>query len=258
MNKKNNQIYEEDYSIDLIELISKLRKSKIFIIKSTLIFTLIGIIYSLSLENNFKASSVFYPHYQNNEINTGQGLRSIAGLAGINLGNTSTNNIPTALYPNIISSPDFKINILDSKINLNDTEITYREYLLNKKKNQLNLKKIILYPINLLSKLINKTNTNKSLETNNIIQLSEEEYKLHENLSNLIFLELKEKQGFIQLSVKDNNPFIASQIAKTANDILQQKIINFKIKNINDTYKFIKTQLEVAKSKFLDIYLSFF
>ena len=114
--KKNNQINYKDDSIDLIELFSTIWKEKIFIIKSTLIFTLIGIIYSLSLKNNFTASSIFYPHYQNNETSQSQSLRGLAGIAGIDLGsNINSNNIPTNLYPNIINSPEFKIEILDTK-----------------------------------------------------------------------------------------------------------------------------------------------
>jgi len=43
---------------------------------------------------------------------------------------------------------------------------------------------------------------------------------------------------------------VASQIAKIAKNILQESIIDFKIKNVNDTYKFISDQLEIAKSNF--------
>ena len=120
MNKKNNQIDDAIEEIDLIELLSTLWKEKILIIKSTLIFTLIGIIYSLSLKDNFTASSIFYPHYQSNEISQGQGLRGLAGLAGIDLGNNNSNDIPTNLYPNIINSPEFKIEILDTQYNCNN------------------------------------------------------------------------------------------------------------------------------------------
>ena len=84
MNKKSNEIYDDD-SIDLIELLSQIWKSKIFIAKTTFFFTFIGIIYSLSLKNIYTASSVFYPHYQSNELSQNQGLRGLAGLAGINL-----------------------------------------------------------------------------------------------------------------------------------------------------------------------------
>ena len=85
MYKKRNENYNDD-SIDLIELLSKIWKGKIFIVKTTILFTFIGIVYSLSLKNIYTASSVFYPHYQSNEISQNQGLRGLAGLAGINLG----------------------------------------------------------------------------------------------------------------------------------------------------------------------------
>ena len=49
MNKKSKKIFDDD-SIDLIELLSILWKEKVLIIKSTIVFTLIGIIYSLSLK----------------------------------------------------------------------------------------------------------------------------------------------------------------------------------------------------------------
>ena len=248
MNKKNNQIYDENDSIDLIELLSIVWKEKILIIKSTLIFTLIGIIYSFSLKDNFTASSIFYPHYQSNEISQSQGLIGLAGIAGINLGSDiNSNNIPTNLYPNIINSPEFKIEILDSKVIVGENEITYREYLISKT-SQFNIKRILFFPITFLSRYT-KQNEFKSLDKD-ILELNEEEYLLHKSLTDVIIIKLNEKEGFIELSVKDNNPLIASQIAKTANEILQKKIIDFKLKNLNDTYKFISLQLDIAKDNF--------
>ena len=252
MKKKNSQMYDEDDSIDLIELLSTLWKKKILITKSTLIFTLIGIIYSLSLKNNYTASSVFYPHYQSDELSQAQGLRGLAGLAGIDLGGQSGEDIPPSLYPKIINSPQFKIEILDSEINLGEKKIIYRDYLLSKK-DQFNIKEIILLPFSVLSKLVPKDLKDLKSKKNDILKLSNEEYSLHKDLSGIILLELNDAEGFIRLSAKDINPLIASQIAKTANNILQKNIIDFKLKNLNDTYKFITNQLEIAKNNFYNL-----
>tara|TARA_Y100001954_G_C15829359_1_gene614259 strand:- start:17695 stop:18780 length:1086 start_codon:yes stop_codon:yes gene_type:complete len=249
MNKKSNEIYDDD-SIDLIELLSKIWKGKIFIVKTIIFFTLIGIIYSLSLNNVYTASSVFYPHYQSGELSQNQGLRGLAGLAGIDLGSQQSSEIiPPTLYPNIISSTEFKIEILDSKINSNGNKTTFREYLLSKN-NTISLKDIITYPITLISKLININKIESDVEDINILVLSEEEYNLHEDLVDIIFLELNEKEGFIKLSVRDYDPLIASQIAKIGNELLQKNIIDFKLKNIKDTYEFVNSQLEIAKNNF--------
>ena len=224
MYKKRNENYNDD-SIDLIELLSKIWKGKIFIVKTTILFTFIGIVYSLSLKNIYTASSVFYPHYQSNEISQNQGLRGLAGLAGIDLGSQQGSEIiPPTLYPNIINSTEFKIEILDSKINSNGNKTTFREYLLSKN-NKFSLKDIITYPINLISKLININKIESEFEDINILELNDEEYLLHKSLTDVITITLNEKEGFIELSVKDNDPLIASQIAKTANEILQKKLL---------------------------------
>lgn len=248
MNKKRNVSYDDD-SIDLIGLLSPLWKGKLFIIKSTLIFTLIGIFYSLSLKNIFTASSVFYPHYQSNEISQDRSLRNLAGIAGIDIGSSNSDNIPTTLYPNLISSPEFKIKILNSKINTEENEITYREYLSNKT-SHFNLKNILLFPITFLLENFSKNESKPSNKNNNILEFDKKEYLLHVKLENIINIDLNEKEGFIELSVKDENPYVASQIAKVANEILQKNIIDFKLKNLNDTYKFISQQLDIAKNNF--------
>ena len=248
--RKIDYKYEDD-SINLIELLSVLWKNKKFIIKTTLIITFIGIIYSITLKNTYKASSVFYPHIE--KANNSQDLKNLAGLAGINIGNETSNNIPTTLYPNLINSPQFKIELLNDTLNFNGNKLTYKEYLQNIISQNFSLKKILLFPISLVSNLISKNNSKVKNKGLNILELSEEEYDLHKYLSKTIALNVNEKEGFIDLSVEDNNPYVASQIAKTANEILQKNIIDFKLKNINDTYKFINSQLEIAKNNFYSL-----
>ena len=73
MNKKNI-VYDD--SIDLIEFLSTLWINKKFIFKSTFVFFILGIIYSLSLKNTYRASSIFYPHYE--KIDNSNNLRNLA------------------------------------------------------------------------------------------------------------------------------------------------------------------------------------
>ena len=137
-------MYDEDDSIDIIELLSKIWKSKIFIVKITILFSLIGIIYSLSLNNIYRSSSMFYPHYE--KIDNSNNLKNLAGLAGINLGSESTDNIPSNLYPNLISSPIFKRKVLDETINVGGDQLSYRDYLLNNS-TSFDIKKILLFQL---------------------------------------------------------------------------------------------------------------
>ena len=83
-----------------------------------------------------------------------------------------------------------------------------------------------------------------------ILSFSDDEYRIHKYLENVILINLNEKEGFVELSVEDKNPYVASQVAEITKNILQESIIEFKIKNVNDTYEFINDQLEIAKNNF--------
>lgn len=249
MKQKSNNYFEYD-SIDLIQLLSVLWKNKFTLLKTSMFFLVVGIIFSLSLKNYYKASSIFYPHIE--KVNNTQGLKSLAGLAGININDQISDNIPTSLYPNLINSPKFKIEILDEIINHKGVEISYRDYLKSIYNESYSIKEILLLPINFIRSIITKNNF---FDQNNyeILKLSEEEYKLHKILSEKIVLNLNEQEGFIDLSVEDYNPYIASQITKKANSILQKSIIDFKLKNISDTFKFVDSQLNIAKKNFYNL-----
>tara|TARA_Y100000741_G_scaffold70086_1_gene50972 strand:+ start:2399 stop:3475 length:1077 start_codon:yes stop_codon:yes gene_type:complete len=245
MNKKKNDIYKED-SIDLLDLFSSIWINKKFIVKSTVLFFIIGIFYSLSLKNIYRASSTFYPHYE--KTDNSNNLRSLAGLAGINLEIESSTSIPSNLYPKIISSSIFKEKILNEKIKYDGIELSYREYL-NNKSSSFSFKEILFFPL----KLIPREGLDVNYDSNNnleILNYSDDEYSIHKSLSNLILISLNEKEGFIEISVDDDNPHVAAQIAIFSEKILQESIIDFKIKNIKETYKFTNDQFEIAKSNF--------
>jgi len=242
---KNNLKKKEldnDY-ISLIEVIYKLWNERFIIYKNTIIFFIIGLVYSVFQTKIYEASSTFYPHYE--KIDGNPSISSLAGLAGINLSNSElSSDVPTSLYPNLINSAPFKNKILDQGIIFNNKKITYREYLLTKK---------TFFSFNILSFIsgfFNKESVNSNLKDNNYIMLNYEDYSLHKDLNDIIGIEVNEKDGYIKLTVKDEIASISAEIAKTAEETLQESIINFKLKNIKSVYSFTLDQLESSKKSF--------
>ena len=182
MNKNNVEIHEED-TIDLIGLFSILWLNKNFIVKVTLLFFLVGIAYSLSLKNIYRSSSIFYPHYE--KIDNSNDLKSLAGLAGINFEIESPNNIPSSLYPKLISSPIFKRKILDEIINFEGVELSYRDYLLANS-SSFNIKGLLVFPITFLGNLIANEEDIINNNYSDILNFSNEEYQIHQYLENII------------------------------------------------------------------------
>ena len=124
---KNTIDFTKD-NISIIEIITAIINKRKLIIKTVATFFITGILFSLLSTNIYESSSSFYPHYENIDQGSSN-LASLAGLAGINLDN-ETSNIPPTLYPEIIQSIEFKLKILDEKVYYNEGYIEYREYLL--------------------------------------------------------------------------------------------------------------------------------
>ena len=225
----------QNKDIDLVEIINKLWIKRKIILFSTIIFFFIGIVYSLTRNNIYEASSTFYPHLQKNAI-PNSNLQSIAGLAGINLSNNESDIIPTSLYPNLLYSNPFKIKILNEIITFNSNLISYKDYL------KLKSKKIELFNINKKEE-INYSNSDFLLisnEDNDVLKIFEEK----------ISININDKDGYIQLKVLDEEPLIAAKIARACEETLQESIIDFKLKNIKSVYNFTLKQLNESKKNY--------
>tara|TARA_B100000886_G_scaffold333993_1_gene288873 strand:- start:1669 stop:2739 length:1071 start_codon:yes stop_codon:yes gene_type:complete len=248
--KKNKNFFDED-TIDIIYLLNFVWSKKKLISKFSILFLIVGIIISLNIKNKYQSSISFYPDY--NTVNNNQ-ISGLAGLVGINLNEQiNSNNIPVNLYPNIIGSASFKKKLLATEINLDDEIISYKKYLLNEDISTLDqIIQIIQFPLNQLKLFLNnfslKKIKKKEIEEFVLLELSSEEYYLHKLLNNIISLKIYE-EGYVELTVIDNNPNISSTITDQAYNLLQEKIIDHKIKKLNDVYKFIENQLKLRKKE---------
>ena len=239
--KKHN----ED-EIDLIEILEKLWNEKKNILKFTFIFFMIGFFYILFSKDIYTASSTFYPHYE--KVDNSNSIRNLAGLAGINITNETSSDVPTNLYPNLLKSTPFKRSILNQNIIYRNKKITYKEYLIEKYIKGISLKNIINFKNSNTNDIENNLVKNK-----NYINLSENEYFIHKKLDENISIEVNEKDGFVKISVNDEIPEIAAEIAKKSEETLQESIINFKLENIRSVYNFTLTQLENSKKSFYNL-----
>ena len=245
-------IFNESDEIDIILLLLLLIKKRYFILKISSVFFLVGLIYSFSLDNKFKSYTTFYPHYDNLQ-NENSGIQGLAGLAGINLNSENSINIPPSLYPELIKSKNFKTEILNTEIINNNDKLSYREYLLKVYNSKSDPYKIILYPFNLLKNIFSNQNNKLNNKPTKLNYITKDDNLLFKILNENIFININEKEGFLELYVIDTDPEVSALIAIKANEILQKSIINFKLKNIRDVYDFTVAQLEISKKNLYKI-----
>ena len=251
MNEISNQQVSEN-EIDLIELLKKVYTEKKFILKITTLAALFGVIYALFQSNEYTASTTFIPQLSSDVKAGGSSLSGLASLAGINLGGIeSSSELPPTLYPQVVESIPFKLELLASNIIVNDEELTLREYL-NKNKASFNLFGTIQkYTIGLPS-LIFSLNKNTEEKTNKslIYSVSEEDNMFFKSLSNALSLSINDKVGFITMSYTNKNKSISAQVTQLAQSLLQEKIIEYKVQSSKELLDFTTIQYNENKSAF--------
>lgn len=253
---KNSNINYEDDSIDIIPFLKNIWSNRKFIISVSTLFFFTGCIVALLSPIVYTSQTTFVPQVSGQEmsINSNNRLGSLASLAGIKLNPTevtSESYLSPLVYRNVVDSEEFSLKLLDQElINLNADKFTIREYLLSTV-NSFNFNPIGIikkYTIGLFLKS-DKNIINSDIQENyNFI--SQVDYDLIKLFRQKFTIELNEKEGYIKVIAKDENPFISSQLVELVTKSLQTKIIEIRTNKINERLEFSKEQYELKEIEF--------
>ena len=251
MSELKNQYNNED-EIDLIELLKKIYIEKRFIIKSSIITAVVGVLFALIQPNQYTSSTTFIPQLSTEMKAGGSSLSGLASLAGINLGGVEgSSEFPPTLYPQVIESVPFRLKLLSSSVNINNETKILSDYILSEK--SFNLVGIIKkYTIGLPSLIVGifRTEDSAKKSLSEIYSISKDDKLLFEHLENNLTLSVNDKEGFITMSFTDENKNVAAQITSFAQSMLQEKIIEFKIKSSKELLDFTIEQYDQKKYAF--------
>ena len=251
MNEISNQ-RESDDEIDLIVLLKKVYLEKKFILKTSILAALFGIVYALFQPNEFTSSTTFIPQLSSGVKAGGSSLSGLASLAGINIGSMdSSSEFPPTLYPQVVNGIPFQLDLLSSEITSYNKVSNVKDYFLEKK-SSFNVFGIIKkYTIGLPSLILDYfKNQEVQLVESEIFSVSDEDQKLFDTLNKALSLSLNEKEGFITISFTDNNKNVAAQITQIAQNLLQEKIIEFKNKSSKEMLDFALKQYSKKKESY--------
>ena len=224
--------------IDLIELFKKIYNEKFLIFKTSIFAAFFGIVFTLFQPDEFTSSTTFIPQLSSGvKASGGSSLMGLASLAGINIGSMeSSSEFPPTLYPQVVEGVPFKIDLLSSEINYDNKSVLVRDYFLNKSK------------IDIPSIFSNSFKDSEQFPYKSEIYLiTEEDKRMFEEIDNNLSLSINEKEGFITISFTDINKYVAAQITQIAQNLLQEKIIEFKNKSSKEMLDFALKQYSDKK-----------
>jgi LPS O-antigen subunit length determinant protein (WzzB/FepE family) len=257
-NNTTNQDQED--AIDIIALLKDLWVARKTILKITLAFTFLGLFVAVFSKNEFTAATTFVPLAQGSKA--GGSLGSLASLAGINIGGgVSSEEISPELYPQIVSSIPFQLELLNTPLTIvgQTVPVSYSDYyeniyrpglLSNIKKYTLGLPGVF---IALVRSAPEKLEASGSLKESELITISTKEYELIELLERQISLDVNAKEGFISISVTSPEAIASAQLALKAQQLLQEYALEFKTQKSIEQLRYIEERYAEKEKAFNEI-----
>ena len=238
--------------IDLFGLLKTIFLAWPFVVKTTMLFAVLGVISALISPTKYTASSTFVP--QLSEGRTNSSLGGLASLAGINLSaimGSQPQDIPPSLYPQIAESIPYRLALLDAPVG--EQETSFRDYILEENGGVGLLSILKKYTIRLPGLLFKNKKENKESLDSSLFQVTEEDRDLFKFLAKVLSIEVDDQEGLVSISVELSDRMVAAQLAQSATDLLQSNIIAFKSQSARNNLDFIKRQYESKRQEFEEI-----
>jgi LPS O-antigen subunit length determinant protein (WzzB/FepE family) len=253
-NQANSYNNLEEDSIDIIALLKTLWIGKKLIVKTTILFFVIGCVVALLSPVVYTAQTTFIPQVSEDQMSSSKGsLGSLASLAGINLNqgsSTSDSYLSPLLYSKIANSDEFSLKLIEEElISLNGDKFSIKQYMLSETNSSFNL--IGFFKKNTIGLFVKNDNELKSKETvNGYNFITQEEFDLVKSFKEKFSIVLNEKEGYIEVIASDKDAFISTQLVKVITKNLQSRIIELRTNKIKERLEYSKNQYELKQIEF--------
>tara|TARA_B000000557_G_scaffold263049_1_gene265057 strand:- start:490 stop:1485 length:996 start_codon:yes stop_codon:yes gene_type:complete len=215
--------------IDLVELLKIVWRGRKQIMVISSLFVLIGVIVALLSPIVYTSSTTFINSQAESSSNSG--LSGVASLVGVNFSSAITGNeIPPTMYPQIGESVEFKRALLKSSVD-EEKQIKLGDFLAE---------------YNNIKKPLNSDKRGKFF-------ISEYEDILFKIIDDVISISVNEKDAFVTISSSMPKSEYAANTCVNARKILQETIINNRIKSAKQKLEYSERQLKSKRIEFEEL-----
>lgn len=256
--QNNPQIDEQE--IDLVELIQRMWHNKGFIIKTTILFMVVGLLVALFSPKVYTASCEVVP--QTSGGSKGSQMSALAKMTGFNLSqDQETQTLSPLVYENIMASTKFRKELMQTELNFQEADrpVSFFEYYTSEEFNKPTVIDYVLkYTIGLPGVILGAIRGEQpepeySMGDSAIETTTKEEYEALKTLGGFLSLTLDDKKGHITVTVNMPEPLAAAQLAQATVDLLQKYITVFKVEKVQSNLDFVQSRYDEVKREFEDV-----
>lgn len=231
----------EEQEIDLMEYARKLWLARKVLFKAAGIAAVLGVIIALTTPRQYTVNVTLAPE----SGKSGGSLSSIAsmfGVGGMSMGNDA-DALNVMLYPNILESTPFILDLMDTPVKTIDEELpdtTLTGYLTEYTSKSL-ISNVISLPFRALGGLISLFVTAEEEQvpdTINPFLLTREQANIVKDIKRLVVANVDKKTGITTISVTMQDPMVAAIMTDTVVYKLKEHITKYRVSKAEEDYKY--------------------
>jgi uncharacterized protein involved in exopolysaccharide biosynthesis len=250
----------DEQEIDLVELAKHIWDNRLTIYKFVAVGVVLGLAVALLSPKEYQSGATLMPEMPSSQSGASSLLQQYGGLLGMSgsadLG--AEGMIPPMLYPQIVQSLPFQLELLNQEIRFDEFDTTTTVYNFFKEVNTPSVFSYLkIYTIGLPGKIIGlfKEETPemalpRGFEADSIISVTKEQMEIIENMRSRVNVSLSEESGVINLTAKMPDPNAAAQVAKTSIELIKEYVTLYRTRKAQEDLQFSQEQLESAEERF--------
>ena len=233
---------EDELEIDLMEYARKLWAARKLLFKVAGIAAIVGVVIALTTPKQYTVSVKLAPESTKSGSGGLSGIASMLGVGGLSMG-SDADALNITLYPDIVSSTPFILDLMDTPVSTMDEEqpdTTLVGYLKEYTSSSLT-SKIMSLPFKAIGGIMSLFKSEEEEEGEkgiNPFHLTREQSKTVQGLKQMIVANVDKKTGVTTLSVTMQDPLVAAILTDTVIVKLKEHITKYRISKAEDDCKY--------------------
>lgn len=244
---------EEEFEIDLMEYVRKLWDARLLLIKVAGIAAIVGVIIAFTTPKEYTVNVTLAPESSKTGGSGLSGIASMLGVGGMNV-SSDADALHVTLYPDIVSSTPFILDLLDtpvSTINEEEADTTLAGYLKEYTKTPL-ISTIISLPFKAVNGIISLFKSESDIVNEKIdpFRLTKAQAKTVGGIRKLVIANVDKKTGVTTISVTMQDPLVAAILTDTVVVKLKEHITKYRVSKAEENCLYWEQLNEQRKSEY--------
>ena len=232
---------EDEMEIDLMEYARKLWAARKLLIKVAGIAIIVGIVIALTTPKQYTVSVTLAPESSKSGGGGLSGIASMLGVGGFNMG-SDADALNVTLYPDIVSSTPFILDLMDTPVSTIDEEqpdTTLVGYLKEYTSSSL-MGTVMSLPFKTIGGIMSLFKSEEEVKTDiiNPFHLTQEQSQTVNGLKKMIVANVDKKTGVTTVSVTMQDPMVAAILTDTVIVKLKEHITKYRISKAEEDCKY--------------------